>query len=83
MAGFKSLGEQESTIATWLHQAETGLFGKYMNNYTDWVIPPGWDRWYAWNGPSEGWTARQRPGYPEASGWQEADSLVADEALSS
>ena len=53
---FKSLGEQESTIATWLHQAgyQTGLFGKYMNNYTDWVIPPGWDRWYAWNGPSEG-----------------------------
>ena len=80
---FKSLGEQESTVATWLHQAgyQTGLFGKYMNNYTDWVIPPGWDRWYAWNGPSEGWTAVNDQGTQKPLNWQEADSLVADEAL--
>ena len=80
---FKSLGEQESTIATWLHQAgyQTGLFGKYMNNYTDRVIPPGWDRWYAWNGPSEGWTALNDQGTQKPLDWQEADSLVAGEAL--
>ena len=52
-----------------------------MNNYTDWVIPPGWDRWYAWNGPSEGWTAVNDQGTQKPLDWEEADSLVADEAL--
>lgn len=80
---FKSLGEQKSTIATWLHQAgyQTGLFGKYMNNYTDRAIPPGWDRWYAWNGINEGWTAVNDQGTQKPLDWKEADSLVADEAI--
>jgi arylsulfatase A-like enzyme len=45
--------EDSSTLATWLDAAgyETGLFGKYMNNYP-WnrgagYVPPGWDRWSA------------------------------------
>ena len=44
---FKARGEQNSTIATWLNRSgyQTGLFGKYMNNYTEGYIPPGWDRW--------------------------------------
>src|SRR5215212_8953462 len=55
---FRDQGEQNSTIASWLHDAgyQTGLFGKNMNNYTSPGIPPGWDRWYAWNGPKDGWT---------------------------
>jgi N-acetylglucosamine-6-sulfatase len=46
---FQHLGEHSSTIATWLNASnyQTGLFGKYMNNYRDRLIPPGWDRWYA------------------------------------
>jgi N-acetylglucosamine-6-sulfatase len=41
---FERRGEHKSTIATWLNGAgyQTGLFGKYMNNYTDPLIPPGW-----------------------------------------
>jgi N-acetylglucosamine-6-sulfatase len=80
---FKRLGEQNSTIATWLNHTgyHTGLFGKYMNNYTDLLIPPGWDRWYAWNGPYEGWTSVNDQGTQKPLDWQEADSLVADEAL--
>ncbi|HEX2129362.1 MAG TPA: sulfatase, partial [Solirubrobacterales bacterium] len=45
--------DDTSTLATWLDAAgyETGLFGKYMNNYP-WnrgagYVPPGWDRWSA------------------------------------
>ena len=44
-----------------------------MNNYTDWVIPPGWDRWYAWNGPSEGWTAVNDQGTQKPLNEQEAE----------
>ena len=79
----KTRGEQRSTIATWLNQAgyQTGLFGKYMNNYTDRVIPPGWDRWYAWNGINEGWTSVNDQGTQKPLDWQKADSLVAGEAL--
>jgi N-acetylglucosamine-6-sulfatase len=49
---FHELGEESSTIATWLHDAgyHTALVGKYLNGYTpdqvSWV-PPGWDRWNA------------------------------------
>ena len=80
---FERLGEQRSTIATWLNQAgyQTGLFGKYMNNYTDLSIPPGWDRWYAWNGINEGWSALNDQGTQKPQDWQKADSLVAEEAL--
>ena len=45
--------DDRSTLATWLDDAgyETGLFGKYLNNYP-WkrpagYVPPGWDRWSA------------------------------------
>jgi N-acetylglucosamine-6-sulfatase len=45
--------DDSSTLATWLDGAgyETGLFGKYLNNYP-WqkganYVPPGWDRWSA------------------------------------
>jgi N-acetylglucosamine-6-sulfatase len=53
---FRNQGFEDSTVATWLDGAgyQTGLFGKYMNNYSALTIPPGWDRWYAWNGPKEG-----------------------------
>ena len=41
-----------SNIAVWLHRAgyETGLVGKYLNDYTIYghhVVPPGWDDWQA------------------------------------
>ncbi len=41
--------EDDSTIATWLHDAgyRTGLFGKYLNGYDSDYTPPGWDRWFA------------------------------------
>ena len=53
-------GQENSTIATWLHRAgyATGHFGKYMNGYGErldpsrysatWV-PPGWDEWHGAN----------------------------------
>lgn len=55
---WKNLGEfgglqafdDSSTLATWLHDAgyHTGLFGKYMNGYTDpSMVPPGWNEWFA------------------------------------
>jgi N-acetylglucosamine-6-sulfatase len=80
---FRDRDLHRSTMATWLNQAgyQTGLFGKYMNNYTDRFIPPGWDHWYAWNGINEGWTALNDQGTQKSLDWQEADSLVADEAL--
>jgi N-acetylglucosamine-6-sulfatase len=44
----------DSTIATWLHGAgyRTGLFGKYLNGYSEGkstYVPPGWDRWFAYS----------------------------------
>jgi arylsulfatase A-like enzyme len=40
---FHRRGEDKSTIATWLNSAgyQTGLFGKYMNNYAGSGIPTG------------------------------------------
>jgi N-acetylglucosamine-6-sulfatase len=80
---FRDQGLQDSTIATWLNDAgyQTGLFGKYLNNYTDLGIPPGWDRWYAWNGPMEGWNALNDQGVQKPLKPQEADSGVSDAAL--
>ena len=44
--------EEGSTLATWLHGGgyHTGLFGKYLNEYTVSDVPhvpPGWDSWAA------------------------------------
>lgn len=47
---FEALGNESSTVATWLDDAgyETILIGKYMNNYVrPEQVPPGWDEWYA------------------------------------
>jgi N-acetylglucosamine-6-sulfatase len=45
---FRSLGRQNSTIATWLQDAgyRTVLIGKYLNGYDTTQVPPGWDEWY-------------------------------------
>jgi N-acetylglucosamine-6-sulfatase len=82
-AKFRNRGEQKSTIATWLNNAnyQTGLFGKYMNNYRDRGIPPGWDRWYAWNGRNEGWDSVNDQGQRHPLSRPEADSLVSKNAL--
>jgi N-acetylglucosamine-6-sulfatase len=49
---FHRLGREESTIATWLHDAgyRTALIGKYLNGFPRDVgqryVPPGWDEWF-------------------------------------
>jgi len=80
---FRNRGLENSTIATWLNDAgyRTGLFGKYMNNYRALTVPRGWDRWYAWNGVKEGWTALNDQGNQEPLTRQEADSGVSKAAL--
>jgi N-acetylglucosamine-6-sulfatase len=49
---FRSLGRQNSTLATWLQDAgyRTVLIGKYMNDYEGTQVPPGWDYWHAVSG---------------------------------
>src|SRR4051794_15801653 len=54
---FQTLGEERSTVATWLQDAgyRTALIGKYLNGYPDGdglppgitmsFVPPGWDEW--------------------------------------
>ena len=51
-AKFRNLGRDRSTIATWLDGAgyKTKYIGKYMNNYNDLYVPPGWDEWYVMMG---------------------------------
>ncbi len=50
---FNQLGEEKSTIATWLQTAgyKTMLAGKYLNGYpgkdNPAYIPPGWSEWYS------------------------------------
>jgi arylsulfatase A-like enzyme len=50
---FHDKGLENSTIATWLHDAgyDTVLLGKYFNGYTvasaPLQPPPGWSEWYA------------------------------------
>jgi N-acetylglucosamine-6-sulfatase len=80
---FEARDLHRSTFATWLHDAgyQTGHFGKVMNNYRERGIPPGWDRWYAWNGVDMGWSSVNDQGTEKPLERQEADSLVADEAL--
>jgi arylsulfatase A-like enzyme len=48
---------EASTIAVWLKNAgyDTALIGKYLNGYSGTTeIPPGWDRWFAWETGSGG-----------------------------
>src|SRR5918994_5881800 len=47
---FREPGLDQDTIATRLRSAgyTTGLFGKYLNGYTERYVPPGWDRWFAY-----------------------------------
>ena len=53
---FHELGNENSTIATWMHAAgyHTGLLGKYLNGYPSTVartyVPPGWDDWVSPSG---------------------------------
>ncbi|HEX2736575.1 MAG TPA: sulfatase, partial [Acidimicrobiia bacterium] len=53
---FHALGNEDSTIATWMHAAgyHTGLLGKYLNGYPNTVarryVPPGWDDWVSPSG---------------------------------
>lgn len=62
---FFDRGLENSTIATWLNAAgyDTILIGKYLNRYgldrngnfaPSTHVPPGWDRWYAWQGTYAG-----------------------------
>ena len=80
---FEARGLHRSTFATWLDERgyQTGHFGKVMNNYRERGVPPGWDRWYAWNGVDMGWTSVNDQGKQKPLDRQEADSLVAKEAL--
>jgi hypothetical protein len=57
------------------------LFSKYMNNYRDRYIRPGWDRWYGWNGPKEGWSSVNGQGRVKPLDKREADPLVSKNAL--
>jgi N-acetylglucosamine-6-sulfatase len=43
---FDQLDREQSTMATWIHDAGyyTGYFGKYMNGFSG-PAPPGWDDW--------------------------------------
>lgn len=50
---FRRLGQDKSTVATWLEDAgyKTFYLGKYLNNYDNTTyVPPGWDRWFGWLG---------------------------------
>jgi N-acetylglucosamine-6-sulfatase len=66
---FHDQGLEKSTIATWLDGAgyDTILIGKYLNPYgldrdgkydPTTYIPPGWDRWHAWEGTWWGSTTK-------------------------
>lgn len=53
---FRRSGLENNTLATWLNAAgyTTGYIGKYLNGYgagrPTTYVPPGWDRWNAYQG---------------------------------
>lgn len=59
---FRDLGNEASTLATWLQGAgyRTALFGKYLNRYPGYpnpdltYVPPGWTDWFGVFTPTEG-----------------------------
>jgi N-acetylglucosamine-6-sulfatase len=55
LGGFAGF-DPTTTIATALQEKgyETALVGKYFNGYLGTEVPPGWDRWMAFNGPNGG-----------------------------
>jgi N-acetylglucosamine-6-sulfatase len=73
---FRALGNDQSTIATWLQAAgyRTGLIGKYMNDYdpTEGYVPPGWDEWYAYSHGYYDYVLNEN-GRPVRYGREEAD----------
>jgi arylsulfatase A-like enzyme len=55
---FRSMGHEDSTVATWLKSGgyQTVLIGKYLNGYgrdDPSYVPPGWEEWYAKPGAFE------------------------------
>lgn len=47
---FRNAGQEQSTLATWLHAAgyRNALFGQYIPGYRDAIhLPPGWEEWHA------------------------------------
>jgi arylsulfatase A-like enzyme len=56
---FYRLGNEDSTVATWLQDAgyRTALIGKYLNRYPKGAkqnhMPPGWDEWSAFTASDE------------------------------
>jgi N-acetylglucosamine-6-sulfatase len=54
--GFNSFHGDSSTIATWLNDAgyHTALIGKYLNTYRMNYVPPGYDRYLAFNPTTSG-----------------------------
>ncbi|MBW3633162.1 MAG: sulfatase [Chloroflexi bacterium] len=56
---FYRLGDEESTVATWLQDTgyRTALVGKYLNRYPKGApashVPPGWDEWSAFASSDE------------------------------
>jgi arylsulfatase A-like enzyme len=55
LGGFDGF-DPTTTIATVLQAKgyRTALIGKYFNGYLQTQIPPGWNRWMAFNGPNGG-----------------------------
>ena len=66
---FYRLGNEDSTVATWLQDAgyRTALFGKYLNRYpkeaSESHVPPGWDEWTAFASSNEDEVSSYYSGY--------------------